>query len=403
MSLKLRLSILGLLIVGPLDSAPKKEVAPINARLANLQVGKKSPTESPLSGTSGKSPTALSRSPGMLARQNTFNRNLFDSPKAGSDSSHATTITYAKHNFKHPRYAEIERCYHLDSLRDITTLLSTIYAADSKNPKPSSPDIFFKIYSATGPILRHRIGEIYYQRYFTLQLPSEEFNIDFSNTDEKTALMIIDARWKRAPLNINLDNVFQDNPVALEKSKGYISDLRPHILILSLANNNFDAIPEKFLNELSNLEFLNLSKNRLTCIPPQLPNLQNIHVLDLSNNRLSECGELLTFEGLFFLMALNLSGNQLIHLHPSIGQLETLISLDISKNELDRLPDEFQGLCSLQALILLGNKFTTLPACLTQLKGLKELGIGINDNLLTDATYRALNLINAIVLKVDDL
>ncbi|MFQ5979224.1 MAG: leucine-rich repeat domain-containing protein, partial [Candidatus Heimdallarchaeota archaeon] len=58
---------------------------------------------------------------------------------------------------------------------------------------------------------------------------------------------------------------------------------------------------------------------------------------------------------------LDLSKNQLTQLPPELGQLHNLEQLDLSKNQLTQLPPELSRLENLRHIYLGGNKLTALP------------------------------------------
>jgi Leucine-rich repeat (LRR) protein len=57
--------------------------------------------------------------------------------------------------------------------------------------------------------------------------------------------------------------------------------------VLNLSDNRMTGLPAE-VGQLSKLRVLNLSNNSLTGIPHELGNLQNLEILDLSGNTISE-------------------------------------------------------------------------------------------------------------------
>ncbi|WP_417915351.1 COR domain-containing protein [Candidatus Electronema sp. JM] len=98
---------------------------------------------------------------------------------------------------------------------------------------------------------------------------------------------------------------------------------------------------------------LDLSRNQLTALPPELFQLTNLTELDLRSN-------------------------QLTALPPELFQLTNLTELDLGRNQLTALPPEICQLRNLQKLILWENKLTALPPELFQLTNLTELDLGRN-------------------------
>lgn len=59
---------------------------------------------------------------------------------------------------------------------------------------------------------------------------------------------------------------------------------------LDLSSNQLAELPEADLNRLSELQHLNLARNKLTRLPVRLRGLGNLRKLDLSGNELRELG-----------------------------------------------------------------------------------------------------------------
>ncbi len=60
-----------------------------------------------------------------------------------------------------------------------------------------------------------------------------------------------------------------------------------NLKILDLSNNEFTGVPAE-IGQLKNLEVLNLSNNRITGLPLELGNLSNLKVLNLKGNNYAE-------------------------------------------------------------------------------------------------------------------
>ena len=129
----------------------------------------------------------------------------------------------------------------------------------------------------------------------------------------------------------------------------------------------------KDMIEMRNLQTLNLSGNRLTCVPPQLLDLSSLRNLFLGANNIKKVTTSIT--RLRRLKLLYLGGNDLNSLPNEIGELPYMQTLLLSDNKLTNLPLSICNLSRLQCLHLHKNMLTTLPHGLIQLKSLSELSL----------------------------
>ena len=128
------------------------------------------------------------------------------------------------------------------------------------------------------------------------------------------------------------------------------------VTFVDLGDNELTTVPVE-LFELPNLKVLNLSHNKVICIPYT----QNISLtnLDLSDNHLSSLSVNLSAPSL---ISLNISKNQFSHVPLCICTFTSLKSLDLSGNNIKMLPYDMGMLTSLTQLKLNGlNKLKEPP------------------------------------------
>ncbi|KAK6100657.1 Leucine rich repeat family protein [Brugia pahangi] len=148
------------------------------------------------------------------------------------------------------------------------------------------------------------------------------------------------------------DTVLNDIPALLD----------PRITSLSMVNCTLKRLDPDILELYPDLEYLDLSFNKIDMIGVKIFKYQTkLQVLRLNGNQLSSL-QMDSFVGLSQLQILDLSANQLIQLEPfSFSELNSLQELIISDNLLTILqPDIFTGLKNLQRLDLSNNRLHTI-------------------------------------------
>ena len=127
--------------------------------------------------------------------------------------------------------------------------------------------------------------------------------------------------------------------------------------------------PREIFSLADTLEVLNLSGNRLSSLPDDLPRLHKLRVLFCSENLFSEvpavlgrCPEL---------QMIGFKANQIHHL-PATALPAKLRWLILTDNQLIDLPDELGQCHHLQKLMLAGNQLRKLPEALALLDDLKR-------------------------------
>lgn len=170
------------------------------------------------------------------------------------------------------------------------------------------------------------------------------------------------------------------NLTSLNLSNNKIDAIPPEVKNLSsltslrINNNRLSQFPE--IGALTELEILDLGKNKLTILPgEEIKSLTSVKRLELHCNQLralpSEIGMLKSLSGL------DLSTNLLASLPPEIGLLNLRI-VDLDNNHLKSLPEEFAALSNLTRLTMAKNKLTTIPSTIFALRELTHLDLRLN-------------------------
>jgi len=157
-------------------------------------------------------------------------------------------------------------------------------------------------------------------------------------------------------------------------------------------------LPPEVYGLADTLEVLNLSNNRLTDLPHDLPRLHRLKVVFCSDNPfthlpevLGECPalEMVGFKACSLqhvpgaalppkLRWLTLTDNAIEHMPPELGQRPALQKLMLAGNRLSALPDTLARAPNLELLRVSANRFTQLPGWLTELPALAWLAVAGN-------------------------
>jgi Protein kinase domain/Leucine rich repeat len=161
--------------------------------------------------------------------------------------------------------------------------------------------------------------------------------------------------------------------------------------------------PREIFNLADSLEILNLSGNRLSNLPDDLPRLHKLRIIFCSDNLFTELPAVLgqcknlTMVGFKAnqisrvpdaalaptLRWLILTDNSIAHLPSSIGECRQMQKLMLAGNQLSDLPAAFANCSQLELLRLSANQFSKLPPWLLTMPSLAWLAIA--GNPLTDS------------------
>lgn len=146
-----------------------------------------------------------------------------------------------------------------------------------------------------------------------------------------------------------------------------------NLQLLDLKDNKIAAIPAEVFRAFTQVKVLDLRKNALEELLPEISLLVSLEDLLADQNRLREIPDEVC--RLPNLKSLSLSQNQLKSLPKAIGEMKNLRSLSVGDNQLAEIPAELGKCKELQTLYFHHNNFTKLPTTLGQLDNLTELAL----------------------------
>ncbi|XP_069002656.1 leucine-rich repeat and calponin homology domain-containing protein 2 isoform X2 [Embiotoca jacksoni] len=160
-----------------------------------------------------------------------------------------------------------------------------------------------------------------------------------------------------------------------------------------LSKNRLTEVPPEVCM-FAPLESLNLYHNCIKCIPEAIINLQILTYLDISRNLLSILPKYLFTLPLKVLLV---SNNKLVSIPEEIGKAKELMELDVSCNEIQVLPAQVGRLQALRELNIRKNCLHMLPE---ELADLPLIRLDFSCNKITEIppAYRKLRQLQHIIL-----
>ena len=193
------------------------------------------------------------------------------------------------------------------------------------------------------------------------------------------------------PEILDLLDKYEEGDTILGLSE-YNQQNKSDILFLDLSSQNLKELPVDF-NELQNLLILDLSDNKKIDLK-NIGNLNSLKIIFLEECELEELPN--EFGNLKNLVTINLNENKLNKLPDTFSNLSNLIGLNLSNNEFSEIPKGLSGLTNLLGLYLDFNKFSTISSEFCSLTQLKNLELSNNEIIEIDSCFE--NLINLIKL-----
>ena len=165
-----------------------------------------------------------------------------------------------------------------------------------------------------------------------------------------------------------------DLSCGLDSFPGEIFDLAASLEVLNLTGNRLSSLPDE-LPRLKKLRILFCSSNDFDHLPEVLGRCPSLEMIGFKSNRIGRVGEESLPPSLRWLI---LTDNRIGEIPASIGRCTGLRKLMLAGNRLTRLPDEMASCAALELIRLSANRFTSLPSWLFGLPRLSWLAIGGN-------------------------
>ncbi|UVJ45599.1 hypothetical protein NVV94_08610 [Pseudomonas sp. LS1212] len=196
--------------------------------------------------------------------------------------------------------------------------------------------------------------------------------------------------WRRQTARLDRpDGSLLGYRLNLEGSRiGQLPELPPgtdfsHVVDLNLHDAQLLEIPEGFMRHFSGVQWLDISDNQLTTLPPALGRMTSLRALNLQANRIRlSAADIATLGGLRRLEELNLSLNRISEL-PDVSHLNLLRILRLRDTGIDRLPTGLLDRLDLVRVDLRDNRIRELPDTLFEADPRLVQHIVLHDNPLS--------------------
>ncbi|KAH9076035.1 hypothetical protein Ae201684P_012525 [Aphanomyces euteiches] len=135
--------------------------------------------------------------------------------------------------------------------------------------------------------------------------------------------------------------------------------------VLNLRSNGLSSLPVEMVDCFPHLEVLNVARNQLTHLPPDIGGLQKLKKLFAQNNQLRSLP--MSLMSCSKLEELFVQFNSIREIPDEFSHLSLLHSLSLAHNEIKSLPKALNSLANLKLVDLTGNPLTDVPEQLRRL------------------------------------
>ncbi|KAK2491154.1 hypothetical protein MC885_017600 [Smutsia gigantea] len=207
-------------------------------------------------------------------------------------------------------------------------------------------------------------------------------------------------RIKKLDEDLKREKEFQQKLVRIWEERVSLTKLREKVtredgrVILKIEKEEWKTLPSSLLKLSNQLQEWQLHRTGLLKIPEFIGRFQNLIVLDLSRNTISEiprgieklelavnrdiCDLPQELSHLLQLTHLDLSMNNFTTIPPAVLNMPALEWLDMGSNRLEQLPDTIERMQNLHTLWLQRNEITCLPEAISNMKNLGTLVLSNN-------------------------
>uniref|UniRef100_H3AZL9 Leucine-rich repeat-containing protein 39 n=1 Tax=Latimeria chalumnae TaxID=7897 RepID=H3AZL9_LATCH len=186
--------------------------------------------------------------------------------------------------------------------------------------------------------------------------------------------------WRSLPsalLQMTYLQEWQLHRTGLERIPQFVGSFN-NLIVLDLSRNAITEIPTEIdVGQLTKLQELLVSYNRIKMVPEELSSCINLERLELAVNR-DLCDLPNQLSNLKKLYHLDLSLNRFSTIPLAVLNMPALEWLDMGGNKLQKLPKDIDGMVNLHTLWLQRNEITHLPEAIRNLKNLNTLVLSNN-------------------------
>ncbi len=153
-----------------------------------------------------------------------------------------------------------------------------------------------------------------------------------------------------------------------------IFDLADSLEVLDLSNNRLSSLPDD-LPQLYNLRAIFLNNNQFEVVPEVLAQCPKLSLISFKSNHLTSLSPTALPQQTRWLI---LTNNQLTTLPPSLGKLSQLQKLMLAGNQLRTIPEELSSCLNLELIRIAANQLTAFPQWLLSMPRLAWIAYGGN-------------------------